>query len=129
MAQDKKTPQLPLWGQILCGVVTIIIVVSVVVGLNGDKKEKEPSMSITEAQTKCMLMEESDMVNYMGEPFGDATTEKARDFCLSQWDRSKNPDNTDEKFIELVQLDWEERKDEVLEGYTLQQLYDESKGI
>lgn len=126
MAQDKRTPQLPLWGKILCGLITIIVVVSIVVGLNGKKKDS-PSMSITEAQTKCMLMEESDMVNYMGEPFGDATTEKAREFCLSQWDRSKNPDNTDEKFIELVQLDWEERKDEVLEGYTLQQLYDEAK--
>lgn len=127
MAEDKKTQKIPLWGQILCGVITIIVVISVVVGLNGDKKEKELSMSITEAQTKCMLMEEADLVNTMGEPFGDATTEKAREFCLSQWDRSKNPDNTDEKFIELVQLDWEERKDEVLEGYTLQQLYDETK--
>lgn len=126
MAQDKKTQKIPLWGQILCGFITIIVVVSIVVGLNGKKKDS-PSMSITEAQTKCMLMEEADLVNTMGEPFGDTTTEKARDFCLSQWDRSKNPDNTDEKFIELVQLDWEERKDEVLEGYTLQQLYDETK--
>ena len=127
MAEDKKTQKIPLWGQILCGVITIIVVISAIVGLNGDKKDKESSMPITEAQTKCMLMEEADLVNTMGEPFGDDTTEKARDFCLSQWDRSKNPDNTDEKFIELVQLDWEERKDEVLEGYTLQQLYDETK--
>lgn len=129
MAQDKKAQQIPLWGQILCGVITIIVVVSAVVGLNGDKKDKESSMSITEAQTKCMLMEEADLVNTMGEPFGDDTREKAKNTCLSQWDLSKNPDNTQEKFIEVVQLDWEERKDEVLEGYTLQQLYDESKGI
>lgn len=129
MAEDKKTQKIPLWGQILCGVITIIVVVSAVVGLNGDKKDKESSMSITEAQTKCMLMEEADLVNTMGEPFGDDTTEKAKNTCLSQWDLSKNPDNTQEKFIEVIQSDWEQRKDEVLEGYTLQQLYDESKGI
>lgn len=127
MAEDKKTQKIPLWGQILCGVITIIVVISVVVGLNGDKKDKESSISITEAQTKCMLMEEADLVNTMGEPFGDDTTEKAKNTCLSQWDLSKNPDNTQEKFIEVIQSDWEERKDEVLEGYTLQQLYDESK--
>lgn len=127
MAEDKKTQKIPLWGQILCGVITIIVVVSVVVGLNGDKKDKESSMPITEAQTKCMLMEEADLVNTMGEAFGDDTTEKAKNTCLSQWDLSKNPDNTQEKFIEVIQSDWEERKDEILEGYTLQQLYDESK--
>lgn len=127
MAEDKKTQKIPLWGQILCGVITIIVVISVVVGLNGDKKDKESSMSITEAQTKCMLMEEADLVNTMGEAFGDDTTEKAKNTCLSQWDLSKNPDNTQEKFIEVIQSDWEERKDEILEGYTLQQLYDESK--
>lgn len=126
MAQDKKAQQLPLWGQILCGIITAIIIIVIAVNIAGNKKEA-PSMTITEAQTKCMLMEEADLVNTMGEPFGDATTEKARDFCLSQWDRSENPENTDEKFIEIVESDWEQRKDEVLEGYTLQQLYDEAK--
>lgn len=126
MAQDKKAQQLPLWGQILCGIITAIIIIVIAVNIAGNKKEA-PSMTITEAQTKCMLMEEADLVNTMGEPFGDATAEKARDFCLSQWDRSENPENTDEKFIEIVESDWEQRKDEVLEGYTLQQLYDEAK--
>lgn len=93
-----------------------------------DKKEaKTPTMSIDEAQTKCMLMEEADLVNTMGEAFGDDTTEKAKNTCLAQWDLSKNPNNTQDKFIEAIASDWEERKDEVLEGYTLQQLYDESK--
>ena len=128
MAQDKKAKQIPRWGQILCGVITVIVIVCVVVGINGNKKGSDaPSMTMTEAQTKCMLMEEADLVNTMGEPFGDATTEKARDFCLSQWDRSENPENTDEKFIEIVELDWEQRKSEVLEGYTLEQLYENSK--
>lgn len=117
----------------------IILVILVIGGLiRGTDKEEAPAtkeenktqtMSIDEAQTKCMLMEEADLVNYMGEPFGDATTKKASDFCLSLWDMTKNPDNTEEKFIETVKSDWEQRKNEVLEGYTLQQLYDESKEI
>lgn len=115
----------------------IILAILVIGGLiYGTDKEEAPTakdenktqtMSIDEAQTKCMLMEEADLVNTMGEAFGDDTTEKAKNTCLSQWDLSKNPDNTQEKFIEVIQSDWEERKDEVLEGYTLQQLYDEAK--
>lgn len=126
MAEQKNTKRAPMAVQIAGGLIAIIIIAVIAINIANNKNNSQ-KMSIQEAQTKCMLMEEADLVNTMGEPFGDTTTEKARDFCLSQWDRSKNPDNTDEKFIELVQLDWEERKDEVLEGYTLQQLYDEAK--
>ena len=112
--------------QIIVGAICAVIVITAVVALNS-KKSTKTQMSITEAQEKCVLMEEADMVNYMGEPFGNATTDKAEKFCLSQWDRWENPNNTDEKFIEIVQIDWEERKEEILEGYTLQQLYDENK--
>ena len=90
-----------------------------------EAKTKEVA-AIDEAQLKCMLMEESDLVNYMGESFGEETTKKAREFCLSQWDLSKSPENTEESFIEIITSDWEIRKDEVLEGHTLQELYDAS---
>ena len=101
-----------------------IIVAIINAQINGSNKSE--GMSIEEAQTKCMLMEEADMVNLMGEPFGSATTQKASQHCLSLWDRSLNPDNTDEKFIEMVTTDWESRKTEVLEGYTLEEYYNES---
>lgn len=112
--------------QIILGTIGAVIAITAVVALNS-KKSTKTQMSITEAQEKCVLMEEADMVNYMGEPFSKATTEKAEKFCLSQWDEWENPNNTEEKFIEIIQKDWEERKEEVLEGYTLQQLYNESK--
>ena len=125
MAEQKNTKRAPMAVQIAGGLIAIIIIAVIAINIANNKNNSQ-KMSIQEAQAKCMLMEEADMVNTMGEPFGDATTEKAREFCLSQWDRAENPENTDEKFIEIVQSDWEERKNEILEGYTLQQLYDQS---
>lgn len=117
---------LSIRNQIIVGTICAVIVITAVVALNS-KKSTKTQMSITEAQEKCVLMEEADMVNYMGEPFGNATTDKAEKFCLSQWDRWENPNNTDEKFIEIIQEDWENRKNEVLQGSTLQELYDAAK--
>lgn len=118
-------------GKILIGVLMIIIGIAVLVAFinHNNKTENESStvdMSINEAQTKCMLMEEADLVNLSGRPFGDATTKEAQQFCMSQWDRSKNPDNTEEKFKETVKADWESRKNEVLKGYTLEEYYNET---
>lgn len=123
MAEQKKNIQLPLWAQIVVGVIVAIIIISIALNM---PKEKDLGMNIQEAQAKCMLMEEADLVNIMGEPFGPETTKKAEKTCLAGWDRSTNPDNTDEKFIEIISSDWESRKDEVLAGHTLQQLYDEA---
>lgn len=117
---------LSIRSQIIVGTICAVIVIAAVVALNG-KRSTKTQMSITEAQQKCVLMEEADMVNYMGEPFGNATTDKAEKFCLSQWDRGENPNNTDEKFIEIIQEDWENRKNEVLQGSTLQELFDAAK--
>ena len=110
---------------IIVGAVIIAVFVNII-NNNNNNQDNSSKMSITEAQEKCMLMEEADMVNYMGEPFGAETTKKAEKHCLSLWDRSENPDNTDEKFIEIISTDWETRKTEVLEGYTLEQYYEES---
>lgn len=125
MAEQKNTKRAPMAVQIAGGLIAIIIIAVIAINIANNKNNSQ-KMSIQEAQAKCMLMEEADMVNTMGEPFGDATTEKAREFCLSQWNRTDSPENTDEKFIDIVQSDWEERKNEILEGYTLQQLYNQS---
>ena len=111
---------------IIIGAVIIAVFVNIINNNNNNGGNNENKMSITEAQEKCMLMEEADMVNYMGEPFGAETTKKAEKHCLSLWDRSENPNNTDEAFIEMVKTDWETRKTEVLEGYTLEALYNEA---
>lgn len=116
---------------ILVGIFMIIIgavIIAVFVNIinNNNNQDNSSKMSITEAQDKCILMEEADLVNVMGEPFGAATTKKAEETCLSQWDMSKNPNNTEEKFIDVITADWEVRKTEVLEGYTLEALYNEA---
>lgn len=90
--------------------------------INSQNKPDDSSMSISEAQEKCMLMEEADLVNTMGEEFGSATTKKAEQFCLSAWDTSEK----EATFKEDVKTDWENRKTEILEGYTLEQLYNEA---
>lgn len=113
---------------ILILAVAIAAVITIINNNNNKSEENQPqnTMSINEAQTKCMLMEEADLVNLSGKPFGPQTTKEAEQFCLSQWDMTKNPDNTEEKFKELVSMDWENRKTEVLEGYTLEEYYNES---
>ena len=112
---------------IIFTIIGLAIFIAIIVAIiNAMNKPDNGSMSITEAQEKCILMEEADLVNVMGEPFGAATTKKAEETCLSQWDMSKNPNNTEKKFIDVITADWEVRKTEVLEGYTLEQYYEES---
>lgn len=110
---------------IILGSIMLVLLLAII-GNNIKKAETQQSTSIYEAQTKCMLMEEADIVNYMGEPFGEETTKKAEKFCLSQWDKRQNSDNSEEDFIKIIEMDWAERKTEILEGYTLEQLYTES---
>lgn len=110
---------------ILGGIVCVIIAAVVIFIVNQNKTPKEPEMTTYEAQTKCVLMEQADLVNLMGEPFGSETYKKAEEFCLSQWDRTKNPDNTEEKFKEIIKTDWENRKSEVLDGNTLEEYFNE----
>ena len=113
---------------LLVGILILAVAIAVVITIinNNNSKSENNTMSINEAQTKCMLMEEADLVNLSGKPFGPETTKEAEQFCLSQWDMTKNPNNTEEKFKELVSMDWENRKTEVLEGYTLEEYYNES---
>jgi len=121
---DKKKRPMPLWVKIIFIIGAFLLVC--IIATNNKGTDQGNQTSIYEAQTKCMLMEEADRVNYMGEPFGEETTKKAENFCLSLWDKKQNPNNSEEEFIKTVETDWSERKTEILEGYTLEQLYTES---
>lgn len=121
---DKKKRPMPLWVKIIFIIGAFLLVC--IIATNNKGTDHGSQTSIYEAQTKCMLMEEADRVNYMGEPFGEETTKKAENFCLSLWDKKQNPNNSEEEFIKTVETDWSERKTEILEGYTLEQLYTES---
>ena len=118
--------------ELLVGVIILAIAISVVVAIvnhNSGRTEEtnsNTSMSINEAQIKCTLMEEADLVNLMGEPFGDATTAKADKTCRYSWDKANNPSASEEKFIEVTAIDWENRKAEVLSGHTLEEYFDTS---
>lgn len=115
---------------LLIGIIFVIIGVVIIIALVGRDKTSDvqinDSFSISEAQAKCMLMEEADLVNLNGEPFNNSTIKKAEQTCLSQWDMTKNPDNTEDKFKEIIKSDWETRKTETIEGTTLENLYIES---
>ena len=98
-------------NQIILGIICAVVVITAVVALNG-KKPAKTQISITEAQQKCMLMEVID---------------RAEKHCLALWDKTANPSSTEEQFIEAVSSDWENRKNEKLQGSTLQELYDAAK--
>lgn len=107
---------------------TTVLLLSII-GSNNKEKAREDTVSIHDAQIMCMLMEQSDLVNLMGESLNSATAKKAENTCLSQWDLSKNIENTEDKFIEATISDWQERKKEYLGEYTLEEIYNESKEI
>lgn len=112
-----------IWGAILIGVGVIVFIV-VINMFTGDSNEPG-SMSITEAQKKCTVMEAVDLEKYNGA--GSDVWELASKHCFAEWDMSKNPENTEEKFIEIIKSDWETRKTEEIEGQTIEELYNEVK--
>lgn len=117
---------LSIRSQIIVGTICAVIVIAAVVALNG-KKPTKTQMSIAEAQQKCMLMEEADIVNTDGEEYSQAVVDRAEKHCLALWDKTANPSATEEQFIEAVSSDWENRKNEILQDSTLQELYDAAK--
>ena len=113
---------------IIGGILSIAIGVGViffVVNMLSNNNNAEKHISITEAQKKCTVMEAVDMRKY--EDAGDNVFEEASKRCLASWDMAKNPNNTEEKFIETTEMDWEERKNEEIEGQTIEDLYNEVK--
>ena len=118
--------KLSIRNQIIVGTICAVIVIAVVAAIKG-KNPTDTQMSITEAQQKCMLMEEADIVNTVGEEYSQAVIDRAEKHCLAMWDKTTSPNSTEEQFIEIVSSDWENRKNETLRGLTLQELYDSSK--
>lgn len=113
---------------ILGGLLSIAIGVGVIIlliNMFSNKGGGEQHISITEAQKKCTVMEAVDMRKY--EDAGDDVFDLASKRCLTEWDMSKNPNNTEEKFIDIVEKDWESRKSENIEGQTIEELYNEIK--
>ena len=112
-----------LWGIILI-IIGVVVIIALVNMFKGDSNEPG-SMSITEAQKKCTVMEAVDLEKY--NDAGSDVWELASKHCFAEWDMSKNPENTEEKFIEIIKSDWEARKTEEIKGQTIEELYNEVK--
>lgn len=85
--------------------------------------DDESGLPVDEAQAKCKLMELADRVNLSGEPYNKATAESAEKYCLSLWDSPEKEKN----FRKAMKADWELEKNTILQGYTLQEIYDEQQ--
>lgn len=113
---------------ILAGIIMIAIgagVIVILINAFSNNKVDDGHISIEEAQKKCTVMEAVDSRKYNNA--GADVWELAQKHCLAEWDRSINPENTDEKFIEIIEADWESRKNEQIEGQTIEELYNEVK--
>ena len=107
---------------ILGGLFTIAIVVFIVIVvinvINGNKGSDD-KMSVLEAQDKCVI------INWIGfqKADYDGSIEDANKHCLAMWD---SPDR-EESFIDYVTKEWEVYKDEVYNGKTYTDYYNEYK--
>ena len=108
-----------IWGAILIGVGVIVFIV--VINMFTGSSDDEGLISITEAQEKCIVMETYDSIRYNGEPASTAR-EKAEKHCLSLWDTPEK----EKEFRKYMEEDWQTVKDEVYEGKTYEQYYNES---
>lgn len=117
--QGKSFNELPKGAQIAICVVTVLIVVPIVVAIV--KPQDTPGLK--EAHAKCVLMEEADIVNVMGEAWSDEVAKRAEATCLS----GRETQEKEESFVQIIESDWENRKNEMLQGSTLQELYDAAK--
>ena len=107
---------------IICiGVVVILVIIGLAMGTkNTDNKEtnnnaQKTDSSLLDALRKCTVMEASDLYRDGNTTAADNVFDKAKETCLS-WSKQM-----DEKtFIESNDADWENRKNEEIEGKTLE---------
>lgn len=118
--QNTEKNNAALIGGVFCAIIAIIVIF--ITNLNKPKEEMEETISTTEAQKKCVVMEMVDIWQTGGDR--DTVVETARKHCLESW-------NTPEKekiFRKTIQDDWNNRKNEVFEGETLEDFYNSIEG-
>ena len=107
-----------LWGIILI-IIGVVVIIALINMFKGDPDD-EGLISTTEAQEKCVVMETYDSIRYNGESTNTAK-EKAEKHCLSLWDTPEK----EKEFRKYIEEDWQTVKDEVYEGKTYEQYYNE----
>lgn len=97
----------------------LIIIIIFAVSNNGGKDDG--GMSIDEAHGKCVAMEMADLWLY--NPDHSNLYERANESCFL----SRGSSDKEKEFIEVIEVDWEAHKDDVVDGITIQELYEKIK--
>lgn len=98
----------------------VVVVIAVINVINKNSQESEDLMPIEEAQKKCVVMEMTDMYR-----LGDYSNviKRAQDHCFSLW----NTPEKEKEFRSYMKNDWELVKNDVVDGKTLDEYYNELK--
>lgn len=117
----KSFNELPTYAKIAVYIFAAVLAIAIIASVFG-KKGTDKKISVNEAQTKCILMEESDIMSQEGVELSSSVTERADDYCRSLW----NSPDKEAKFIDAITNDWESRKNEKIGEFSLEELYNES---
>lgn len=109
---------------IIGSIIVIVLVVGIAIGLINainSSNQDDGLISVTEAQKKCVTMEMIDLWRYNG--VRDNVVEKAEETCRLLW----NTPEKEKEFRKYIEEDWQNRKDEVYDGKTYEEFYNENK--
>lgn len=103
-------------------VIGLAIVIAIVVAVIKAQTETsdDGTMSIDEAQKKCVVLT---MVGYQKATGTEQNVQEAQKHCLAMWDSPER----EKTFKEYVEKEWENNKDEVFNGKTIETIYEERK--
>ena len=127
MKAKKQSGKLEATSSILDNLKTIILTVlglAILIGvivafINSQNKPDDSSMSTTEAQKKCVVIT---MVGYE-KANEEISVDEAQKYCLAMWDSPER----EKSFVEYITKEWENNKDEVVNGKTIEAIYEERK--
>lgn len=105
-------------GGVLVIVITVVIAVVIIKAINSGEKESDDRMSVYEAQDKCVII---NWIGFQKANYENKDIEEANEYCLAMW----NSPNREDSFIEYVAKEWEIYKDEVYNGKSYTDYYNE----
>lgn len=127
MKAKKQSGKLEATASILDNLKTIILTVlglAILIGviiafITTQNKTDGSSMSIEEAQKKCVVIT---MVGYE-KANEEISVDEAQKHCLAMWDSPER----EESFKEYITKEWEANKNEVFNSKTIEAIYEERK--
>lgn len=127
MSAQNQSSKLEATASILDNLKTIILtliglaifIALIFAFINSQNKSDDSSMSIEEAQKKCVVIT---LVGYQkaGE---EMSIDEAQSYCLAMWDSPER----EKTFKEYITKEWESNKNNVFDGKTIESIYEEMK--